>query len=625
LNPKGLAIGIVLLFLVSIVPFINGESNARNGEDSISVQEDEFQYMNDWSVHLTNQSNNDESSPVYRIEDSNNNVNIKSSSVSGPMDSAWSMQSHDAHHTGLSPYSTATNPGAEIWRVRGESAGGVESTAVIDNNGIIYFGTMGSDSSLYALYPNGTRIWKYHTDGLIWSTPAIAEDGTIYVATWGGNYGGYLFAIRPNGTMKWVFWHVDSIGCSPTIGSDGTIYFGTMAGYFFAINPNGTEKWRLYLGGSLISSPAIGHDNTIYIGTTSNYFYAVNPNGSLRWQFGAGQFKGNPSIASDDTIYAPCFNGYLYAFYPNGTVKWQASTGGSIAGAGVALAEDGTIYIGTELLRAFYPNGTLKWSADVQGGIYGTVPAISAEGTIYVGAGGSLVAVNPDGTENWRKIISNEQVRSSPSIGNDGRVYVGSTKSDYGYLHAFGLGPLYSEAGGPYNGAMTQPLQFSGEAFGGNLPYQYYWDFSDGNTSEEQNPTHTYAHRGNYTAVLTVTDFSGNQSDDTAEVNIGYPLPKITIIKPVNALYVFNMKICNLPAPIVIGRITIIANVTQVDADIDRVEFYFSGDLQYTDTSPPYQWVWKGHPPPFDQDFLVRVYDTVGNRNEKMIYITKIF
>jgi len=312
-------------------------------------------------------------------------------------------------------------------------------------------------------------------------------------------------------------------------------------------------------------------------------------------------------------------------------MKWRGTTGQSVAGAGVALAEDGTIYVGTEQLRAFNSDGTLKWTANVQGSIYGTVPAVSADGTIYVSAGGSLVAVNPDGTEKWRKQLTIAQIHSSPCIGPDDRVYVGSETYEtlpYGFLHAFGLGPLRAEAYGPYHGAMTEPLQFTGEAFGGTPPYtSYHWEFGDGNTSDDQNPTHTYAHRGNYTAVLTVTDSTGNHSSDTAAVEIGYPLPKITIIKPVNALYIFNIKVCNLPVDhaIVIGRITIIADVTQVDADIDRVEFYYDGDLKYTDQTPPYQYIWKRHPPPIGQDFRIRAYDTVGNYNDKTFFITKLF
>ena len=398
------------------------------------------QYRNDWHVQIQDSFSNanERDCSVSVNENTSCSIPIKSivRSTGGPMDSAWPMQSHDVHHTGLSPYSTANNSGVEIWHVHGESAGGVESSAVIDKNSIIYFGTKGSDSSLYALYPNGTRKWRYHSNGLIWSTPALADDGTIYLVSWGSK----CTALDPEGHEKWIFGSGDPISSSPAIAENGTIYFGNMAGYFFAVNPNGTEQWRLYLGGNLISSPAIGTDNIIYIGTTSNYLYAVNPNGTIRWQFGAGQFKGNPSIAEDGTIYAPSFDGYLYAIYPNGTMKWRASTGGSVSGAGVALANDGTIYVGTELLRAFYPNGTLKWSADVQGDIYGTVPAVSADGTIYVSAGLSLVAVNPDGTEKWRHVLTTQDAHSSPCIGEDGIIYVGSTSGDYGYLHAFGNG-----------------------------------------------------------------------------------------------------------------------------------------------------------------------------------------
>ncbi len=562
-------------------------------DDSFEVQQDSYQYMTDWLVHLTNLSNYNESiNSIYKNEGSNNDVNINFNigSLDGPMDSPWPMQSHDSLHTGLSQYSTATNPGAEIWRVRGDDAGEVYSSVVVDEEGVIYFGTIGGDSSLYALYSNGTRKWKYHANGLIWSTSAIADDGTIYLPSWGS----HLFALYPNGQLKWDFGAQDPIASSVTIAEDGTIYIGTMAGNLYAINSNGTEQWHLYLGGNLISSPAIGHDNTIYIGTTSNHFYAVNPNGTLRWQFGAGQFKGNPSIANDDTIYAPCFNGYLYAFYPNGTVKWQASTGSSVAGAGVALTEDGTIYIGTELLRAFYPNGKLKWSADVQGSIYGTVPAVSADGTIYVSAGLSLVAINPDGTEKWRKEIANQYAHSSPSIGEDGRVYVGSTSGDYGYLHAFGLGPLRAEAGGPYSGlASHTAVQFTGIAFGGLPPYTYQWNFGDGNSSDVLEPSHLYRDVGTYNVTFTITDSEGNSSTDITTATITYGPPTVWYIKPEQALYIANVRICKFPSTVIIGKITVQADASHPLIGIDRIEFYLDFELQAVDNIPPYTWIWN--------------------------------
>ena len=37
----------------------------------------------------------------------------------------------------------------------------------------------------------------------------------------------------------------------------------------------------------------------------------------------------------------------------------------------------------------------------------------------------------------------------------------------------------------------------------------WHWSFGDGATSNEQNPVHTYAERGRYDVLLTVTDDRG--------------------------------------------------------------------------------------------------------------------
>jgi len=575
----------------------------------------------DW--HVENLGNSNYSSEVISIsEPLKTDINHYQASV--VMDSPWPMQGHDLFHTCHSPYNTENTTGTEIWRVRGDRDSDIEGSAVVDANDTVYFGTLGSDSSLYALYPNGTRKWRFAADGLIWCTPALANDGVIYFTTWGNLNN--LQAVYPNGTNKWTFYQLDSSASSPAISPDGTIYFGTDGGNIFAIYPNGTKKWRYSTGYIVMGSPAIGGDGTIYIGSMDQYLYAINSNGTLRWRFNTGSWiKGDVSIANDGTIYVPSFNGYFYALAPNGTLKWKASTGGSIAAAGVALAEDGTIYVGTEVLRAYVPNGTLLWATDVGGQVYGTVPAVSADGTIYVAAGTSLVAVNPDGTEQWRRALATQWMHGPPSIGRDGTVYVGSSSGNYGYLHAFGVGPLKAEAGGPYTGALTIPVQFSGRGFGGTPPYEYYWDFGDSNISTEQNPAYTYAARGNYTAILTVTDVEDNQSSDTTSVTIGYPPPQLQVVRPERAFYFFNIKLFPLPGRVfAIGPITFVVNASQVDADIDRVEFKYEGELMATDTEPPYTYVHRVHQP-IGQDVWIYVYDTAGNKNSRLFTIFKLW
>jgi len=170
---KGIAVGTILLFLVSVVPFIHGEPDDVTEE--FTVNEDSYQYAMDWSVYLTNQTTSEGNSELFYTNiDSFNDSNTEPIPLSGPMDSAWPMHGHDVFHTCRSNYSTENNLGIEIWRVRGDKAGAVWGSAVVDNNGITYFGTHGSDSSLYAMYPNGIRKWRFHASGIIWETSAIA-------------------------------------------------------------------------------------------------------------------------------------------------------------------------------------------------------------------------------------------------------------------------------------------------------------------------------------------------------------------------------------------------------------------------------------------------------------------
>ncbi len=59
---------------------------------------------------------------------------------------------------------------------------------------------------------------------------------------------------------------------------------------------------------------------------------------------------------------------------------------------------------------------------------------------------------------------------------------------------------------GPYFGEVEEDIYFKGNATGGIKPYNWSWDFGDGNSSYEQNATHNYSKEGVYVVNLTVTD-----------------------------------------------------------------------------------------------------------------------
>ena len=59
----------------------------------------------------------------------------------------------------------------------------------------------------------------------------------------------------------------------------------------------------------------------------------------------------------------------------------------------------------------------------------------------------------------------------------------------------------------------------------------YYWDFGDGNSSEQPNPVHTYEDGGDYVIVLTVSDDQGETGEDAVHVAVAPPptLPDLVI------------------------------------------------------------------------------------------------
>ena len=52
-----------------------------------------------------------------------------------------------------------------------------------------------------------------------------------------------------------------------------------------------------------------------------------------------------------------------------------------------------------------------------------------------------------------------------------------------------------------------------------------HWDFGDGTTSDESNPTHVYENLGQYTAILTVTDTEGASSTTALTINVFPAVP----------------------------------------------------------------------------------------------------
>jgi outer membrane protein assembly factor BamB len=223
--------------------------------------------------------------------------------------------------------------GEQKWAVLLSSSGTLLSAALA-RDGTIYVG----GDKLRALDPIDGRVkWEFDTQTTtsIAAAPAVGRDGTVYVCTQPGEReDSYkLFAVNPDGTKKWDL-DVGVMETSPALSEDGTIYItswvpdnaraetGIKTG-LTAITPDGRVKWshetrfpdwhsnpdqRGKPWGS-DSSPIVGADGTVYFGTDVGLVYAVNADGTLKWTFGiGGEFDNCPSMDAEGTLYI-CHSG----------------------------------------------------------------------------------------------------------------------------------------------------------------------------------------------------------------------------------------------------------------------------------------------------------------------------
>jgi gliding motility-associated-like protein len=76
--------------------------------------------------------------------------------------------------------------------------------------------------------------------------------------------------------------------------------------------------------------------------------------------------------------------------------------------------------------------------------------------------------------------------------------------------YAYGQTPVANFTGSPLSGC--QPLVVNFQNLSTGNPTSYLWDFGNGNTSSQQNPTAVYLNPGTYTVKLTVTNANGNNT-----------------------------------------------------------------------------------------------------------------
>ena len=124
-------------------------------------------------------------------------------------------------------------------------------------------------------------------------------------------------------------------------------------------------------------------------------------------------------------------------------------------------------------------------------------------------------------------------------VGPDGYIYVLSISEGaiYRLVHtSVNVPPLAKASLTPLAGLAPLAVQFStaGTLDSNGDPLTFAWEFGDGATSTEPNPTHIYSADGNYAPTVTVRDPAGATDSVALRVLVGRRPPQVAITSPQN-------------------------------------------------------------------------------------------
>jgi outer membrane protein assembly factor BamB len=301
----------------------------------------------------------------------------------------------------------------------------VSPAIAIAANGTLYLGS--NDAKVYALNAQCQPIagWPVTLPMLgtsnlltspksLYTTPALAPDGTIYI----GTNEGYLFALTPSGTVKWSYNAGYPLQSSPIIDTKGNIYFaaGTRVYAIGDAGYRGYDKWLAPYDThkNINSSPALGQNGFLYFGSDTGYVYAVDSfSGLLEWSFNA---------SDPDTLT-------VHPIYTSATVD---ASNNVIIGNGSYM--DGSL----NYLDGITGNALWRKSYDSHTGPFYNPAAVNGD-TIYLSTIACVYAIDRStGNEKYSYFGMNCYF-TSPAIDANGIIYVGSIDvlaPNHGFLHA---------------------------------------------------------------------------------------------------------------------------------------------------------------------------------------------
>jgi hypothetical protein len=168
--------------------------------------------------------------------------------------------------------------GQKLWAY---NTGTVPTSPIVNEDGSVYFSMPLQGFARFYVKrfgTNGVETWS--TDALSGGSsapPVVGPDKTLYVPNFrdpfGPNTGG-IMAFADNGQFKWSLADF-STEVSPAVAEDGTIYVASNTGVVMAVNSNGSRLWSYTNGMAVVKGLTIGIDGSVLLAQTNGTLLAL--------------------------------------------------------------------------------------------------------------------------------------------------------------------------------------------------------------------------------------------------------------------------------------------------------------------------------------------------------------
>lgn len=291
----------------------------------------------------------------------------------------------------------------------------------------------------------------------IFSSPAVDNNGNVYMIVRDlqseADRNLYTISVSADGSLRWAVPVAtpssNLYATTPAIAADGSIFIAHRDGKVGSLTPDGEYTEYPSTGLSNITSGvAISRSGMVYVtGGNSLGLFGYNPSTDVSWTYNTnfggassaliGALKSTTvAIGTDGTVYSvsdATSGGIIFAVDGvTGAEKWAYTTVEAIPDGGVALGADGTVYAsGGEYLAstpsagiyAINPDGTLKWHYPSTAAVQ-TSPIVDSRGYIhFVDAEATYYVLTAEG-ELFSSLSLGDACASSPVMDANGNLYV---------------------------------------------------------------------------------------------------------------------------------------------------------------------------------------------------------